>query len=144
MLEGRLKSATEEVEKEKALKEVSKATLWDQVIALAIVERRAIEAERAHTAGEKRMTELEGKLDEAELKFAQAESVVLARDREVADLKAALGQSKDKFYNMGFADAENSSKPIMLESWRYGFKEGWIAAVNALGLPEDSPFRDPN
>lgn len=45
---------------------------------------------------------------------------------------------------MGFADAENSSEPIMLEPWRYRFREGWMVTVNALGLPEDSTFKDPD
>jgi len=43
---------------------------------------------------------------------------------------------------MGFADAENSNEPIMLDSLRYGFGEGLTTAVNALGLLEDSPFKD--
>ena len=34
----------------------------------------------------------------------------------MVDLKVAMAQSEDKFYNMGFADVENSSEPIMLES----------------------------
>ena len=44
---------------------------------------------------------------------------------------------------MGFIDAENSNKAVMFESRRYGFGEGWIAAVNALHLLEKSHFRDP-
>lgn len=45
---------------------------------------------------------------------------------------------------MGFVDIENSNEPIMLDSLRYGFGEGLMAAVNALGLSEDSPFKDPD
>ena len=78
------------------------------------------------------------------MRLAQAKSVISARDKEVVDWKVAMAQSEDKFYNMGFADAENSSEPIMLESRRYGFREGWMAAINALGLLEDSTFRDPD
>ena len=29
----------------------------------------------------------------------------------------------------------------MFQSRRYGFGEEWMAAVNALGVPEESPFR---
>ena len=58
----------------------------------------------------------------------------LARDKEIADLKIIMAQSEDKFYNMGFTDAENSNKPIMLESRRYGFGKVWMAAMNALGV----------
>ena len=43
---------------------------------------------------------------------------------------------------MGFVDVENSSEPIMLDSRCYGFEEGLMATVNALGLLEDSPFKD--
>ena len=43
---------------------------------------------------------------------------------------------------MGFADVENSNEPIMLDSLHYGFGEGLMAAVNTLGLLEDSPFKD--
>ena len=68
------------------------------------------------------------------MKLAQAKSVISTRDKEIADLKVTMVQSNDKFYNMGFADAKNFSKPIMLESRRYKFEEGWMAAVNAMGL----------
>lgn len=30
----------------------------------------------------------------------------------------------------------------MLQSRRYGFSEGWMVAVVAMGVPEDSPFRN--
>ena len=60
----------------------------------------------------------------------------------MADLKATVAKSEDKFYNMGFANAENSKEPIMVESQRYRFRDGWMAAVNAIGLLEDYAFRD--
>ena len=144
MLEGQLKGAVEEAEKERALKEVFKAIRQDQVTALRAAERRAMEAKRAYVAIEKRAADLEGKLGDAEVKLAWAKSVVSARNKEVVDLQVALVQSEDKFYNMGFASTKNSNEPIMLESLRYGFREGWMATVNALGLPEDSFFRDFN
>lgn len=59
------------------------------------------------------------------------------------DLKIIVVQSEDKFYNMGFVDVENSGECIILESRCYGFGEGWMAAVNALDLLEESPFKDP-
>lgn len=70
--------------------------------------------------------------------------MILARDKEVADLRIVVGQSETKFYNMGFVDAENSSEPIMLESRCCGFEEGWMISLNTLSLLEDSPFRDPD
>nr|POE98879.1 hypothetical protein CFP56_44641 [Quercus suber] len=92
-----------------------------------------------HTIAAAQMThmlegQLKGAVEEAKKERAlkEVESVISARDMEVADLKVAMVQSEDKFYNMGFADAKNSSEPIMLESQHYGFREGWMAAVNAL------------
>ena len=49
------------------------------------------------------------------MKLVQAKSVNSAREKEVADLKAAVKESENKFYNIGFADIENSSEPIMIE-----------------------------
>ena len=80
-------------------------------------------------------------MGEMELSLAEVESLISARDKEVIDLKVALEESEDKFYDMGFADAESSSKPVMFQTRRYGFGEGWMAAVNALGVPEKSPFK---
>nr|POE97561.1 hypothetical protein CFP56_17080 [Quercus suber] len=45
---------------------------------------------------------------------------------------------------MGFNDVENSVEPIMFQNRNYRFDEGWMAAVTAIGLPEVSPFRNPD
>ena len=87
---------------------------------------------------------MKGKLGDAKVKLIQAENIVLTRDKEVADLKVALVQTEDEFYDMGFANTKNSSEPIMFESRHYGLGEGWMAVVNNLGLLEDFPFKDPN
>lgn len=78
-----------------------------------------------------------------ELRLAGAESKISTRDKEVANLKVALEVSEDKFYDIGFANAENSCELVMLQSRHYGFDEGWMAAVGAMGVPKDSPCRDP-
>ena len=65
---------------------------------------------------EQRATNLEVKMGEMELRLAEAESIISARDKEVVDLKVALEGSEDKFYDMGFADVENSSEPVMFQS----------------------------
>jgi len=62
----------------------------------------------------------------------------------LADLKAALEAYENKWYNEGFADAENSVELVIQEAWKLAFKEGWLAALQALGVPKDSPLRDPN
>lgn len=79
-----------------------------------------------------------------ELRLAEAESIISTRDKEVTNLKIAPEQSKDKFYNMGFADVENSCEPIMFQTRRYGFEEGLLVAMAVLSVPEESPFRNPD
>ena len=39
------------------------------------------------------------------------------------------------FYNMGFTDAKNSAEAIVFQVQKLRFAEGWMAAVNAIGLP---------
>ena len=48
------------------------------------------------------------------------------------------------YYNMGFNDAENSVELVMFENRKYGFGEGWLATEMAMGVPKDSPFRNPD
>lgn len=80
-------------------------------------------------------------MGEMELRLAEAGSLISTRDKEVVDLKVALEEREDKFYDMGFADAEGSSEPVMFQSRRYGFGKGWMAAANALGVLKESLFR---
>ena len=76
-----------------------------------------------------------------ELKLAE-ESLNLAQVNEVAEPKAALEACKDKWYNMGFTDAENSVEPIIYQSQRHGFGEGWVATLQVMGVPDDSLLRN--
>ena len=50
---------------------------------------------------------------------------------------------EEKWYNKGFADAENSAEPVVNQARRLGFEAEWFAALHILGVPEDSPLRDP-
>ena len=63
---------------------------------------------------------------------------------ELADLKAALEACENKWYNEGFADAENSAESVVRQAPTLGLEEGWLAALQAMGVPEDSPLRNPN
>ena len=83
-------------------------------------------------------------MGEAELRVTGAKRIITARDKEIAELKAALKESENKYYNMGFNDVENSAKPIMFENQKYGLGEGWLAIVIAMGVLEDSPLRNPD
>ena len=46
--------------------------------------------------------------------------------------------------NEGFADAEQSAEPVMAQARKLGFEAGWFTALQALGVLEDSPLRDPS
>ena len=63
---------------------------------------------------------------------------------ELADLKATLEACENKWYNEGFADAENSVEPVVRQAQKLGFEEGWLAALKVMGVPEDSPLRNPD
>ena len=62
---------------------------------------------------EKKLTEIEVKLGGTKLKLAEEKSLNLAQAEEIAHLKAALDACEEKWYNEGFADAENSMEPIV-------------------------------
>ena len=51
---------------------------------------------------------------------------------------------EEKWYNEGFADAENSAEPVVNQARRLGFETGWFTALQVLGVPKDSPLRDPS
>lgn len=76
--------------------------------------------------------------------MGEAESIVTALDKEIVELKVALEERENKYYNMGFNNAENSTEPVMFENRKYGFSEKWMAAVAAMGLPKASSFRNPD
>ena len=84
------------------------------------------------------------KLRGTELKLAKAESLTLARAEEIAYLKVALEACEHKWYNKGFVDVENSMKPINRQAQRLSFGEGWLATLQAMGVPKDSPLRNPD
>lgn len=83
------------------------------------------------------------KLGRIELKLPKAESLNLAQVNEIADLKVALKACEDKWYNASFMDTKNSVELIIYQARRHGFEEGWMAALQAMGMPNDSPLRNP-
>jgi len=106
-------------------------------------EKKAQSAKKAQLVAEKKLIEMEVKLGGTELKLAEAESLNLAKADEITDLKAALKACKEKWYNKGFVDAENSVEPIVHQVRHHGFWEGWLAALQAMRVVEDSPPRNP-
>ena len=92
---------------------------------------------------EKRSAEILAKQNETDVKLAKVISLNTAQAEELANLRAALEACEEKWYNEGFADTENFVKPIVNQRRKIGFETGWFAALQVLGVPEDSPLRDP-
>ena len=106
--------------------------------------KKAAVAEKARALAEKRSAEFLAKQNKTDLKLVEAVSLSTTQAKELADLIAALEACKEKWYNEGFADAENSAKPVVNQARRLGFEVGWFVALQALGVLEDSPLRDPD
>nr|POE67244.1 hypothetical protein CFP56_77216 [Quercus suber] len=66
----------EGAEKERAFKEVSEANLQDRGTTLETTKRNVAEAEKARAMVEQRAVDLEGKLEEVEIRLVEAKSVV--------------------------------------------------------------------
>ena len=139
-----MKELADDVEREKALKDVAEVVSKERAKIATTAEKKAIASEIAKVLAEKRLVDLEAKVGEIKLKLAEAKSLNSPWVEELADLKAALEGCESKWYNEGFADAENSVEPVISEAWKLAFKEGWFAAFQALGVPEDSPLKDPD
>ncbi|KAL0006281.1 hypothetical protein SO802_013842 [Lithocarpus litseifolius] len=118
VLGERLKELAKDAEREKALKDVAVATIKDKGKVAEATEKKAWSIEKARLVAEKKLT-------------------------EIADLNAALDACKQKWYNEGFADVENSVEPIVHQARHHGFGVGWLAALQAIGVTDDSPLRNP-
>nr|POE73632.1 hypothetical protein CFP56_26991 [Quercus suber] len=84
----------------------------------------------------------QGKLGEVETKLTQAVSIVSTHDKELTNVKETMKTCEQVFYNMGFTGTENSFGAVIFQARRFRFLEGWLATVNAIGLPKSSTFRD--
>ena len=51
----------------------------------------------------------------------------MGKDKEIAEFKAASEVAEDKYYNIGFNDAKNSSELAMFENRKFKFGEEWMA-----------------
>ena len=140
---GRARDLAEEVEREKGARESAAKTAKEKLKATESAEKKAATEEKNRALAEKRCAELLTKQNETEVKLAEAISLNTSNAEELADLRAALAACKQKWYNEGFADAEKSAEPVVAQARNLGFKAGWFAALQALGVPEDSHLRDP-
>ena len=144
VMDDRLKEAAEDADWEKALKDITVAITKEKGKAVEVAKKKAHAFEKARALVEKRLTEMEVKLGGIELKLVEEESLNLTQADEIADLKAALEACEEKWYNEGFADVENSVEPIVYQARKHGFREGWMAALQAMEVPNDSPLRNPD
>ena len=143
ILDERLKEFAKNVEREKALKDVAAAMAKKKDKATEAAEKKAQSAKKARVVVEKKLAETESKLGGMELNLAEVESINLAQADEIANLKVALDAFEEKGYNEGFVDAENSVEPIVHQAQYHRFGEGWLAALQAMGVAKDSPLRNP-
>ena len=123
-----MKELAEDVEREKALKDVAEAVSKERAKIVATTEKKAAASKKAKVLVEKRLANLEAKVGETELKLAEAENLNSAQAEDLADLRAALEGCESKWYNEGFVDAEDSVEPVISEAQKLAFKEGWFAA----------------
>ena len=88
----------------------------------ATAEKKAATSKKAKALAEKRLVDLEVKVGETKLKLVEAESLNTARAEKLANLRAALKGCESKWYNEGFANAENSVEPVINKAWKLAFK----------------------
>ena len=109
-----------------------------------MMEHQASIVEKALELVEQKASELQGKLGDTELKLAETTNILSARDKEFADFKGREKAWKQTYYNRGFRDTENSACPEIFQAQKFKFMEGQTIAINAFGLPDDSPFKSTN
>ena len=106
-------------------------------------EKKAATAEKNRALAKKRSTKLLAKQNEIDVKLAEVISLNTAQIEELVDLRVTLEACEEKWYDKGFADAENFVEPVVNQAHKVGFKAEWLAALQVLGVPKDSPLRDP-
>ena len=105
------------------------------------MERQATTSERTLELADQKAEGFQGKLGETKVKLVEMVSLIFARDKELVDLKNMMKTRKQSYYNKGFRDAKNLAGPVIFQPWKFGFMEGWMAAMNAISLLDTSPFR---
>ena len=124
-----MKELSEDSAREKAARETVVKTAKEKIKATDTAEKKAAAAEKARALAEKRSTKLLAKQKETNVKLAEEISLNTAQAKELADLRAALEACEEKWYNEGFADAENFVEPVVNQARRLGFEAGWFVAL---------------
>lgn len=128
VLSERFKELAEDADREKALK---------------AAEKKAQASEKTQQLAKEKLVEAEDRLGGIELKLAEAANLNLAQAEQIADLKTAFKAYENKWYDEGFADAEKYVEPVVHQARFHRFEEGWLVGLQAMGVPEDSPLRNP-
>ena len=142
VVEGQLKGIMKEVDKEKALKQSFEVSLNEKTMELNVVKRRATTTDRAWELAEQKAEDRQGKHGESKVKLVEAASLASAYDKELVDLKETMKTCEQVSYNMGFKDAKNLTGAVIFQARKFGFAKGWMATVNAIGLPKTSLSRN--
>ena len=108
-----MKELSEDAEWEKAPKDVAKAMAKEKVKVVEIAEKKADVAKKARASAESKSAKQKVQLGGTELKLGKAQSLNATLAKELVDLKATLEACENKWYNEGFADAENSAKSVI-------------------------------
>ena len=124
-----MKDLTEEVSREKAGKEVAVETAKEKTNIVESAEKRASATEKSRASVEKKSAELVVWQNETEMKLAKTGSLNSTLSEEVVDLWAALEACESKWYDEGFANAEKSVEPVIMQARQVSFREGWMAAL---------------
>ena len=133
-----------EADREREARETTVKIAKEKMKASETAEKKAAAAEKNRALAEKSSAELLAKQNETNVKLAKVISLNTAQAEEPANLRAAPEACEEKWYNEGFANAENSVEPVVTQARKIGFKARWFATLQVLGVPEDSPLRDPD
>lgn len=109
---------------------MAEASLKEKTLGLNIIEWRATTSKKSLELAEQKASESVGKLGETELELIETANVLSVRDKEFVDYKGREKAWKQTYYNEGFKDAENSAGLVIFQARKFGFIEGWMAAVN--------------
>ena len=139
-----MKEFSEEVVWEKVGKDAATKTAKDKIKATDAVQKRAAATEKALALAKKRLAELTTRQNETDLKLAEAASLNVALNEELTDLRAVSKVYENKWYDEEFTDAEEGVEPAIREARQLSFQEGWMAALHASGVLEDSYLKDPS
>ena len=139
-----MKEFSKEVVWEKVGKDAATKTAKDKIKATDAVQKRAAATEKALALAKKRLAELTTRQNETDLKLAEAASLNVALNEELTDLRAVSEVYENKWYDEEFTDAEEGVEPAIREARQLSFQEGWMAALHASGVLEDSYLKDPS